>query len=805
MTTQKKYWLGYEEPGEQDEFFLEALDNDIWSAGSEDDWDACWSTEMPDPEQFETLNANKTINHIPGNSALTIKSSLYTTLHKAKLAVKDLPQEERYQFFPYTYSMPEDYFKFQQAAANNPEQRWIQKPRNMSRGRGIEVVQHPETIPLEDEWIIQEYLDQPHLWNGFKYVLRCYVLITSVEPLRFYWYHEGSAKLTSEKYDLDDLDNPYRHLTNPDINEHNTEADVPVIFHSFRVYKEWLRSEGIDIEKLFADIQDLINLTVIASREKMRDQAQSYSADTQGAYELLGLDLMVDKNLKPWILECNLSPSLEVCSTDETQGREELQTKKGMVTEIVNMLGLNDKDHHLLTQTEKAQRELERAKGFKCLFPSENANEYLNCFPIPRFADVNSLPNGFKIDYEKLYLQSQTGTEAVFDDSLALLAHDSTNQTSAYITPNELATWIWLQNSAGKKPEEIAQELSETFGPPAKDPENNDGVEATWLSQIWDILSDWSHAHLFSQSDIKNTTFTDTQEAPQTWETVGYLNLAGVSVQLRCACPIASQYLKHFTDKEKLYSDNTQYIDIVRSSYGYVLINETQVLSGSRKLSRLMDDCIKLISKKCLQADDIALLQGSVISLNNKNAIIIGDQEQLDSFAYEFCMHQESARMLSGSPIISAQKNVIKCTDLPLLLPSNTDSISSSYDPSNYYPQKPTTTSPSKETLVKRDWTISETHTQPCWSASVNGVFEEYAQIKAIIFLESSDDVNNASIETITNANTLAKLWTNSINKKSSTAEKLPEWLKGIQGYSLNCLDLKQAKSMINEVASLLN
>ena len=798
MSTQKKYWLGYEKPNAQDKFFLEALNKNIWSAGSSDDWDACWSTDMPDPKQFKSLDENKTINHIPGNSALTIKSNLYTTLHKAKLAVQGLAQEERYHFFPKTYSMPEEYFDFQQSALDDPSLRWIQKPRNMSRGRGIEVVQHPETVPLDNQWIIQQYLDKPHLWNGYKYALRCYVLVTSVEPLRFYWYHEGSAKLTSEKYDLDDLDNPYRHLTNPDINEENSAMDNPVVFHSFEAYKDWLRSGGINAEELFEKIQDLISLTVIAARETMRNQTDNYNSDTQGAYELLGLDLVVDSDLKPWILECNLSPSLETCSTDPAQAKKEIETKKGLVTEIVEMLGLNDQD--TLTQGQRAQRELDRAKGFKCLFPTKDANNYLNCFPIPRFADIDSLPNEVTINYSKLSLESQSAKEAVFDDSLALLANDPVNQVTSYIAPNELATWIWIQNSEGNTPEQIAQELTQTLG----DAIDSQGCKTTWLAQVWDMLADWSQASLFSHSNIQSDSFSDTQEAFQTYDDIGYLNYAGVSVKLRCACVIAGRYLRAFTDSDPLYAKNTQEVDIMRSSFGYVLTNQAHLLAGSRKLSRIMDDCIKLIHRTCLQADDIALVKGSVISLNKKNVLIVGNREQLDGFTYEFCLQHKEAKFVSGAAILASQTNTVKCTDLPLLLPSNTDTISSSYDTSNYYPRKPATANSESTTLVSQDWEISETPSQPCWLAPTKANVGDHVTISSIVFVAPNDaKQSQASIEQLSSANTMASLWINCINKKSNTAEKLPEWLNTINGYYINSADLKQAKTLITSVGEI--
>ena len=801
MNNNKKYWLGYDTPEEQDIFFLEALDKDLWTQGNANDWDSCWSTEMPDPEVFEQLDTNKTINHMPGNSALTIKSHLYNTLNQAKQRVNELPQASHYDFFPKTYSMPQDYFEFQEIAAKKPDWRWIQKPRNMSRGRGIEMVQHPETVPLDHQWIIQRYLDNPHLWNGYKYVLRCYVLITSIEPLRFYWYHEGSAKLTSEKYDLEDLDNPYRHLTNPDINEHNSDADVPVIFHSFRVYKKWLQQQGIDDSKVFSDLEHMIGISIIAARETMREQSQKLTADTNGAYELIGLDCMIDNDLKPWILECNLSPSLEICSTDEKQAQEEIQTKKGMVSEIVNMLGLNDRDTESLSIEEKAHRELSRANGFQCIFPSEQANQYLNYFPVPRYADIASLPKQVTVDYTKLHLKSAEGIEAIFDDSLALLTHNPITQLSSYITPNELATWIWLQNSAGYLPEQIAQELTDTYGPAA-----SQNADTTWLAQIWDMLADWSNAHLFRHEPIE-TLSNPTASKSLDWQANRYLNLAGVTIQIRCACPFADNYISLFTNSKPAFSNNIHHVDILRSSFGYVLTNNTNILSGSRKLSRVIDDCIKLVCKHCLAEDDIALLQGSVISHNNRNTAIVGNVDQLDSLAYEICLQEDNTRILSGSAIISAQKNIIKCTDLPLLLANSSETISSSYDSSNYYPLAPPTQATwqsSKHDLIKNNWIISETDRQTCWLAPANGNFGEYAQLKNIIFIESSEGEEKASIAPMNAAETLSTLWKKSSQRNKNAFTTLPEWLNNIQGYKLTSSNTQETKSLIDEIIRLL-
>ena len=47
------------------------------------------------------------------------------------------------------------------------------------------------------------------LIDGFKYDLRIYVAITSVNPLRVYVYDEGICWFATEKYDTKNLENVF--------------------------------------------------------------------------------------------------------------------------------------------------------------------------------------------------------------------------------------------------------------------------------------------------------------------------------------------------------------------------------------------------------------------------------------------------------------------------------------------------------------------------------------------------------------------------------------------------------------------
>ena len=131
--------------------------------------------------------------------------------------------------------MPGDYHKFHEFAAINLDNKWILKPKNSSRGRGIEVVTDTLAVPSESRWMVQQYLSNPDLIEDRKYVLRLYVLITSIAPLQVYIYQEGFVKLASEPYSLDNLDNPFAHLTNPDVNATNEKAEAPVIFTAWNI------------------------------------------------------------------------------------------------------------------------------------------------------------------------------------------------------------------------------------------------------------------------------------------------------------------------------------------------------------------------------------------------------------------------------------------------------------------------------------------------------------------------------------------------------------------------------------------
>jgi Tubulin-tyrosine ligase family len=64
----------------------------------------------------------------------------------------------------------------------------------------------------------------PYLVDGFKFDLRIYVLVTSLDPLKVFIYDEAMVRFATEEWDIQsgtNYDNLYMHLTNYAINKEN--------------------------------------------------------------------------------------------------------------------------------------------------------------------------------------------------------------------------------------------------------------------------------------------------------------------------------------------------------------------------------------------------------------------------------------------------------------------------------------------------------------------------------------------------------------------------------------------------------
>lgn len=202
----------------------------------------------------------------------------------------------------------------------NPNQVWIMKPCGKSQGKGVFLVNKIQQIKkwaasrgnvvsAKDQYVVSRYVSSPLLIGGKKFDLRMYVLVTSYRPLRVYCYTEGFARFCNVKYSFEpsDFDNHYVHLTNVAIQKHGDEYNDKHgnkwSIKNLRLYLEATRGQEAT-QKLF----DTIHFIMVHSLKAV----QHVMINDKHCFECYGYDLLIDSNLKPWLLEVNASPSLTV-------------------------------------------------------------------------------------------------------------------------------------------------------------------------------------------------------------------------------------------------------------------------------------------------------------------------------------------------------------------------------------------------------------------------------------------------------------------------------------------------------------
>ena len=125
---------------------------------------------------------------------------------------------KEFQVCPTTYMMPEDYKRWcTERELNNFKDMYIMKPTSSSCGRGIRVIGKMQKVSKRGAgYLIQKYVQKPHLLRGFKYDMRIYIVVTGYEPLKAYIYPEGLVRLATQPYSTSssNIKKKFIHLTN---------------------------------------------------------------------------------------------------------------------------------------------------------------------------------------------------------------------------------------------------------------------------------------------------------------------------------------------------------------------------------------------------------------------------------------------------------------------------------------------------------------------------------------------------------------------------------------------------------------
>mmetsp|Transcript_52011 Transcript_52011/g.71383 ORF Transcript_52011/g.71383 Transcript_52011/m.71383 type:complete len:177 (-) Transcript_52011:1458-1988(-) len=172
----------------------------------------------------------------------------------------------------------------------------------------------------------------PLLIRGTKWDMRIYVLVTNLRPLKLWLYREGIVRFSSERYDLKSVGNIYSHLTNSSINKgapnmiRGSGAYGNGLKWSFDQMRSYFRDCGYSWDLMWVKIEIMIMLTAITLCNTVPDM--------DCCIELFGFDVIIDANLRPWLLECNSSPAMSMdCNIDSI-------VKPALLKDTINICNL---------------------------------------------------------------------------------------------------------------------------------------------------------------------------------------------------------------------------------------------------------------------------------------------------------------------------------------------------------------------------------------------------------------------------------------------------------------------------------
>uniref|UniRef100_A0A8C4WAV3 Tubulin--tyrosine ligase-like protein 9 n=1 Tax=Gopherus evgoodei TaxID=1825980 RepID=A0A8C4WAV3_9SAUR len=321
----------------------------------EGEWDFYWCDVSWLRENFDHtyMDEHVRICHFRNHYELTRKNYIVKNLKRFRKQIEREAgklEATKCDFFPKTFEMPSEYHLFVEEFRKNPGITWIMKPVARSQGRGIflfrklkDVIDwrkvkpagphcslfvaplllptHPSCSPsLDDQkdetqvenYVAQCYIENPYLIGGRKFDLRVYVLVMSYIPLKAWLYRDGFARFSNTRFTLSSIDDQYVHLTNVAVQktapDYDPEKGCKWMIQRFRQYLTAKHGAEV-VETLFAEMDNIFI--------KSLQSVQKVIISDKHCFELYGYDILIDQDLKPWLLEVNASPSLTASSQED--------------------------------------------------------------------------------------------------------------------------------------------------------------------------------------------------------------------------------------------------------------------------------------------------------------------------------------------------------------------------------------------------------------------------------------------------------------------------------------------------------
>ncbi|KAL0239180.1 hypothetical protein PCE1_004871 [Barthelona sp. PCE] len=368
-------------------------------------------------------------NHIAGMHSICHKHVLARKFERAKRISPD------FNFTPPSFVLPGDIEALQHYALSNHSEIYIYKPFKACQGTGIELVRDIGMLNTSFEMVVQRYVKNPCLIAKTKFDMRLYVVVVARPGERLphvFLYEEGLVRFCTRQYSKKDLD-VSRHLTNYAIQKDSGFVQPPRVFSHEEISEmmgtlgeselfercghKWsvamLRAyftqrKNVDFDAVWREVGRLAVHTVgLVSSEIMHNIHVSRS----NAFEILGFDVMFDKNMKPTLIEVNHSPSFTCDSVLDESIKFNLLRN---VLRLINvkgsdrrryfaeerikaderLLGLQSKDGVTSIVSKHPRRQI--SKPFAMRIAPKKATVFEKLFPLPTREETDTFMDKMK-------------------------------------------------------------------------------------------------------------------------------------------------------------------------------------------------------------------------------------------------------------------------------------------------------------------------------------------------------------------------------------------------------------------------
>jgi tubulin polyglutamylase TTLL4 len=268
---------------------------------------------------------------VQGCDILAAKDTLW------QLLVKKYTREGASRIMPETYITHESKDMALFYSRMNSEKSYILK-KNVQRKEGLIVIsrmmpaQIKNLIKQGGYLLIQEYISNPLVINTRKINLRVYVAVICKPDgdarIQGYLYKNGKCIYTNKAYGYQNIEDVESQITSVnmdiDIYQYNPETlqELSEYITPPKFAKMWKQIT----KKLQSVFQAISNS--ICQKEGFKGRQQ---------FQLFGVDILLDTQLEPWILEFNKGPDMEY----KTEKDEKMKNK--LYTDLFCLVGLDSK------------------------------------------------------------------------------------------------------------------------------------------------------------------------------------------------------------------------------------------------------------------------------------------------------------------------------------------------------------------------------------------------------------------------------------------------------------------------------